>query len=149
MSVGILQCLPSVKKKRQKNKVEQEAQNSQKISKFLGMTLEQRNKREMFVPKQISQVFQTLSEVNASCSKAGFNNLCSFANLYCFYSFLEARPWPLVYVLYILLLHCSSKGEYYENCAALFISPPFKEGRAFPWIKCSSEFQHHACLFFI
>lgn len=44
----------SSEKKGQKNKAEQEAQNSQKISKFLGMTLEQENKREMFVLKQIS-----------------------------------------------------------------------------------------------
>ena len=76
MSIRILQCFLLVKKdKQKKKKAEKQAQSSQKISKFLGMTLERKDKGELFVPKWISRVFQTLSEVDANCYKAGVSKL--------------------------------------------------------------------------
>ena len=69
--------LPASEKRqgKKKKKAGKQAQSSQKISKFLGMTRERKDKGELFVPKWISPVFQTLSVVDANCCKAGVSKL--------------------------------------------------------------------------
>ena len=54
------------------------------------MTLERRDKGVLFVPKWISHVFQTLSEVDANCCKAGVSKLAHETNLYC-HLFLQMK----------------------------------------------------------